>query len=134
MKAGARRAQRGLTLMEVLIAIVVVGLGVGVFLKLQDGLGSTLAGNRKMMSAGQMSEKHIEAMRISIARDTIGNWPPKDTSFSENGLKLVRTISNAKSLKDGSNLPNVRKVDIVITWGIFKTDSLDVETYVTKRF
>ena len=128
------KAQRGLTLMEILIAIAVIGIGVGVFLKMEGSSGSGMAGNSKMMRAGQLIEKHIEGMRISIARDTLDNWPPPDTSYTENGLKLQRTVSAAKSPKDGSPLPNVRKVDVVVTWGAFKIDSLDVTTYVTKRF
>ena len=79
---GKPRSQSGLSLMEILIALVVIGIGVGVFLKMQKGSGSNLAGNSKMMRAGQLVEKHVEAMRIRIARDTIANWPPKDTSYT----------------------------------------------------
>jgi prepilin-type N-terminal cleavage/methylation domain-containing protein len=126
--------QSGLSLMEILIALVVIGIGVGVFLKMQKGSGSNLAGNSKMMRAGQLVEKHIEAMRIKIARDTVANWPPGDTSYTENLLKVERKISAAASPKTGDDLPNVRKVDIIVSWGKFRQDSLDVSTYVSKRF
>lgn len=131
---GKPRSQSGLSLMEILIAIVVIGIGVGVFLKMQKGSGSNLAGNSKMMRAGQLVEKHIEAMRIRIARDTIVNWPPKDTAYSENVLKLQRKISEARSPKTGDVLPNVRKVEVIISWGKRRQDSLDVTTYVSRRF
>jgi prepilin-type N-terminal cleavage/methylation domain-containing protein len=131
---GKPRSQSGLSLMEILIAIVVIGIGVGLFLKMQKGSGSNLAGNSKMMRAGQLVEKHVEAMRIRIARDTIANWPPKDTAYSENVLKLVRKISEARSPKTGDVLPHVRKVEITISWGKFRQDSLDVTTYVSRRF
>jgi prepilin-type N-terminal cleavage/methylation domain-containing protein len=131
---GKPRSQSGLSLMEILIALVVIAIGVGVFLKMQKGSGNNLAGNSKMMRAGQLVEKHIEAMRISIAKDTIGNWPPKDTGFTENLLKLERKITAATSPKTGAALPNVRKVDITVSWGKFRQDSLDVSTYVSKRF
>lgn len=133
-RAAGARGQAGLSLIEILIAIVVIGAGVGVFLKMGGSSGSSASGNSKMLRAGQLVERHIEAIRIGVARDTIGNWPPDDTSFSENGLKLVRRISQARSPKDNSVLPNVRKVDVIVTWGTFKTDSLDVTTYVAKRF
>ena len=126
--------QRGLTLMEIVIALVVIGLGLGVFLKMEGSSGNNMSSNSKMMRAGQLVEKHVEAIRIGIARDTIANWPPGDTSLTENGLKLVRMISIARSPKDNSVLANVRKVDIIVTWGAFKLDSLDVTTYVTRRF
>ena len=131
---GKPRSQSGLSLMEILIALVVIGIGVGVFLKMQKGSGTNLAGNSKMMRAGQLVEKHIEAMRISIAKDTLANWPPKDTVYTENLLKIERKVTAAVSPKTGAGLPNVRKVDIIISWGKFRQDSLDVSTYVSRRF
>jgi prepilin-type N-terminal cleavage/methylation domain-containing protein len=126
--------QRGLTLLEIMIAIVVIGIGIGIFLKMQKNSGSNMAGNSKMMRAGQIVEKHVEAIRISIARDTIANWPPRDTTYTENLLKVERKVSEAKSPKTLDILPNVRKVDITISWGKFRQDSLDVSTYVSRRF
>jgi prepilin-type N-terminal cleavage/methylation domain-containing protein len=126
--------QRGLTLLEIMIAIVVIGIGIGIFLKMQKNSGSNMAGNSKMMRAGQIVEKHVEAIRISIARDTIANWPPRDTTYTENLLKVVRKVSAAKSPKTLTDLPNVRKVDLTISWGKFRQDSLDVSTYVSRRF
>ena len=131
---GRLERQRGLSMMEILIALVVIGIGIGVFLRMEGGAGSSMAGNGKMLRAGQLVEKHLEAMRIGIARDTVGNWPPGDTSYSESGLKITRTVSAARSPKDNTLLGNVRRVDLIVTWGTFKTDSLDVETYVAKRF
>jgi prepilin-type N-terminal cleavage/methylation domain-containing protein len=128
------KRQRGLTLLEIMIAIVVIAIGVGLFLKMQKNSGSNMAGNSKMMRAGQIVEKHVEAIRISIARDTIMNWPPHDTAYTEDMLKVDRKISAAKSPKTSANLPNVRKVDIIISWGNSHQDSLDVTTYVSRRF
>jgi prepilin-type N-terminal cleavage/methylation domain-containing protein len=131
---GKPRFQDGLSLMEILIALVVIAVGVGVFLKMQKGSGSNLAGNSKMMRAGQLVEKHIEAMRIKIARDESANWPPRDTNYTEDILKVERKISDATSPKTGDVLPNVRKVDIIISWGKSHQDSLDVTTYVSRKF
>jgi Tfp pilus assembly protein PilV len=128
------RSQAGISLMEILIALVLIGIGVGVFIRMQKSSGSNMAGTGKMMRAGQLVEKHIEAIRISIARDTLANWPPGDTAYSEGGLMVVRRISGANSPKTGAPLANVRKVDLVVTWGNLHLDSLDVSTYVTRKF
>ena len=133
MKVPAARGQTGLTLMEVLIALVVVSIGVGLFMTLQKNSGSWLAGNSKLLRAGQLVEREMEAIRIGVARDTIGNWPPRDTSFKDNRITLVRTISQARSPKTNLLLPNVRKVDIVTSWGPGQNDSLRISTYVAKR-
>ena len=126
--------QRGLTLLEIMIAIVVIGIGIGVFLTMQKSSGRNMSGNGKMMRAGQIVEKHVEAIRINIARDTVANWPPRDTTYTENLLKVVRKVSAAKSPKTGDDLPNVRKVELIISWGQSHQDSLDVSTYVSRRF
>lgn len=128
------RGQRGLSLIEIMIALVVVGVGIGIFVRLQGNSGSRLSGNSKMMMAGQLVEKNVEAIRINIARDTLANWPPHDTSFTEGRLKLVRKISGANSPKSGAVLPNVRKVDLIVSWGSGTLDSMDVTTYVARRF
>lgn len=134
---GARRpeaGQRGLTLIEILIALVVVGVAVGLFMTLQRNSGSRLAGNSNLLKAGQIIEKHMEAMRISVARDTVANWPPRDTAYVETLIRVARTVSPARSPKNNAVLPNVRKVDIVATWGQGKVDTLNISTYVAKRF
>jgi prepilin-type N-terminal cleavage/methylation domain-containing protein len=125
--------QGGLTLLEILIAIVVVGIAVSLFMNLQRRSGSRLAGNSNLLKAGQIIERHMEAMRISIARDTVANWPPRDTSFKENRITLVRRISAARSPKTGDLLPNVRRVDVITAWGTGQGDSLNISTYVAKR-
>ena len=132
---GTRRSgQSGLTLTEVLIALVVISIGVGVFLQMQKRSGANFAGNSRMMRAGQLVEKNVEAMRISIARDTIANWPPHDTSFTENSIVFKRVILPAASPKKAEPLPNVRQVLITVTWGKAHSDTLDVATYVSRRF
>jgi Tfp pilus assembly protein PilV len=133
-RANPTGGQAGLSLIEILIAILVIGAGVGIFMKMNGTSGTSASGSSKMMRAGQLVERHIESIRIGVARDTIGNWPPDDTSFTEDGLTVKRKVSTARSPKDNSVLPNVRKVDVIVTWGAFKSDTLDVTTYVAKRF
>ncbi len=126
--------QSGLTLLEIMIAVVVVGIGVGLFITLQNSSGSRLAGNSNLLKAGQIVEKHMEAIRISIAGDTVSNWPPGDTTYLENRIKVVRKVSSARSPKTNALLPNVRKVDLIASWGTGKSDTLNISTYVAKRF
>lgn len=121
-------------MLEILIALVVVGVAVGLFMTLQRNSGSRLAGNSNLMRAGQIIEKHMEAMRIAVARDTLSNWPPRDTSYTESRIKVARTVTQARSPKNNAVLPNVRKVDIVANWGSGKLDTLNISTYVAKRF
>lgn len=132
--AGASRGQGGFTLIEILIALLVVGIGVGVFMKMQSSSGTRLSGSSRMLKAGQIIEKHMEAMRIVIAQDTVSNWPPRDTAYVEDRLNVVRRVSPAHSPKSGEPLVNVRRVELSVAWGRKASDSLRISTYVAKRF
>lgn len=134
IRTGNHGPQSGLTLIEILIALIIIGIAVGLFLNLSGRSGSRLSGNSRMLMAGQLVEKHVESIRISIAQDTIANWPPRDTSFVEGRLRLARTISSATSPKTGLALPNVRKVRLNVSWGTGALDSLNITTHVTRRF
>lgn len=132
--AGGPRGQGGLTLIEILIALVVVGFGVVLFLKMQSSSGTRLSNSSHMLQAGQIVEKHMEAIRVKIAQDTVSNWPPRDTAYVENRLNVVRRVSPARSPKTGEVLANVRRVDLSVAWGRRPTDSLRISTYVAKKF
>ena len=125
----------GWSLLETMMAIVVVGIGTSVYMTMQNSSGSVSKSNSNLFKAGQLIEKHIEGMRNTVAKDTINNWPPKDVDTTENTLKLKRTISDATSPKPPyAVVTNVKKVDIVVSWGNGVMDELKVTTYVSKRF
>lgn len=133
-KTHAGRMQQGLTLIEILVALVVVGVGVGTFVKLQRNASARLSANGSLMRAGQLVERHMEGIRIQVARDTLAFWPPRDTVVTEGRIRLVRRISTAHSPAGGRALPNVRKVDLIVSWGSGHQDSLEISSYVTRRF
>jgi prepilin-type N-terminal cleavage/methylation domain-containing protein len=125
---------RGMTLLEVLFAMIVVGVGSVLFFKMQKTSSGQARSNSQIMKAGQLIEKQVEFVRITVSGDTVKNWPPRDTTVTENGIKLVRTLSSTQSPKDGAPLPGVRRLDITASWGDGKQDTLKVSTYVSKKF
>lgn len=135
MKAGG--GTRGWSLLESLVAIVVLGLGVLMYMRMQ-GRSSTLSrGNADMFKAGQLLERHVEAMRVRIAQDTTRNWPPQDTFLVDpvhSHISLETRVRRAMSPKDGAILPGVRQVDITVGWGPRPLDTMRVTTFVSKIF
>jgi prepilin-type N-terminal cleavage/methylation domain-containing protein len=132
-----RRGQRGWSLIEVVAAIVVVGLGVSLYVKVNKMSSSGSGTNSRMLIAGKMIEKHLEDMRIAIAADTARNWPPPSLSVPAappHRISLVRRVGPAHSPKDGALVRNVVRVDLVAQWTLPTRDSLKVTTYVAKRF
>ncbi len=129
--------ESGWSLIEALAAIVIVGIGIALFTKVQQMSSRDSGTNSKILVAGKLIEKHLEDMRITIARDTIKNWPPIGLSIAAtapDNVALTRTISAAFSPKDGVPVNNVVKVDLMATWTAPKVDTLLVTTYVSKRF
>jgi hypothetical protein len=121
----------------VLAAVVVVGLGIALFVKVQGMSNRGSGTNSKQLVAGRMIEKFVEDTRIKIAQDTASNWPPRDTTITTGGpsyITLTSTVSDALSPKDNQLVANVKRLDIACRWTSPIRDSLKVSTYVAKRF
>jgi Tfp pilus assembly protein PilV len=131
------KPESGASLIEVMGAIIMVGIGVALFLRVQGSSTKDSTTNSKMLVAGKMVEGLLEDTRISIFKDTLVNWPPKDTvvaAAAPNFIRLSRTVSNAYSPKDGALVNNVKQLVIKASWTFPKKDSVEITTYVSKRF
>lgn len=136
-KDANRTSERGWSLIETLAAIVVVGIGVTLFTKVQRMSSQQSGSNSKILVAGKMIEKHLEDTRIKVSQDTNANWPPVSQTLSPtipNNITLVSTVSNALSPEDGAVVINVKRLDIKASWTQPYKDSLVITTYVAKRF
>jgi prepilin-type N-terminal cleavage/methylation domain-containing protein len=129
--------ERGWSLIEVMAAIVVIGIGITLFAKVQKMASQQSNTNSKMLMAGKLIEKYLEDTRINIAQNPIANWPPANKTISPvppDYITLVSTISNALSPVDGIAVTNVKRVDIKASWNKPYADSLKITTYVSKQF
>lgn len=132
-----RHREMGWSLIEALAAIVVVGIGITLFAKVQKMTNGDSATNSRILMAGKMIEQHLEDTRILIAKDTLKNWPPPNkiiAATEPNFITLESRRSNAFSPKDGGLVINVVRLDIIAHWKNPRVDTLKVTTYVAKRF
>jgi prepilin-type N-terminal cleavage/methylation domain-containing protein len=130
-------AQRGWTLLEVLAATIVVGLGLALFTRVQHSSSRGSGENSRILQAGKAIEQFLEDTRIKIAKDTTVNFPPTNATIAAtapNFIAIKSTVSNALSPVDGSVVANVKRLDITASWTRPYADSLKVTTYVSKRF
>jgi hypothetical protein len=131
------RKERGFSLLEALAALLVVGLGIVLFLKVQNMTGHARGTNVKKLAAGKLIEKYVEDTRIAIQRDTLANWPPRSRLLPPeppHDIALEIVVGQARSPKDGSLVQNVRSLQITATWTRPVPDTLKVSTYVSRRF
>jgi prepilin-type N-terminal cleavage/methylation domain-containing protein len=137
METGSSQRQRGWTLIEVLAAVVVVGIGLLFFSRVQHSSSRGSGENSRILVAGKMLEKFLEDTRITIARDTTHNWPPITRTVAAAApdyITIRSTVSPAYSPVDGAVVNNVMRMDLVASWARPYADSLTVSTYVSKRF
>lgn len=105
-----------------------------IFFSNQNSSWNKTIGAKKMLVAGNMIERQIEAMRIAIDRSPQYSFPPQSSQKTENDIKLTWTVSAATRPTDGADLSNVRKCDFVASWGKGNNDTLKVTTYISKMF
>lgn len=126
---------RGFALMEIIMILVILGIiGANVVHVMNSSWRRTESSNR-MLIAGQMIERQIEQMRIAVDEDPDDNFPPNDSTFTENGITLEWTLSSVNRLTDPSTeVNNARKGEFTACWGTRKGDTLNVTTYFSKNF
>jgi Tfp pilus assembly protein PilV len=128
--------ETGWSLIEVLFSIVVLGIGVALFMQMQNRASSMNRTNSNLHTAAGLIEKHVESLREKISQNTAKNWPPHDTSYADekySHINLTRTVNEAVSPIDGMVLPGVRKINLVVAWGNQSMDTIRITTYVSKN-
>jgi prepilin-type N-terminal cleavage/methylation domain-containing protein len=134
---GQIRSSCGFSLLEILLVMVIVGIiGVNIMI-FQTSSWKTTSTSNRMLVAGQMIEKQVEKLRMYIDVDPKNRFPPKDSSYTENGITLSWKFTDASRpigpLPRGP-MANVRKCDLTAIWGKNRGDTLLVTTYLAKYF
>lgn len=126
---------RGLALMEIILILVIIGIIGARIISFQASSWKRTGTSNRMLVAGQMIERQVEKMRMHVDSDPDNNFPPGDSTFSENGITLECTVSPVYRFTDPSKaLDHVRKCELTASWGSGKDDSLNVTAYLSKNF
>jgi len=73
----------GFSLLEILVSLVIVGIiGVSI-IALQTSVWKRSATSNRLLVAGQLIEKQIESIRLTIDQDPTSNFPPVNGSIVE---------------------------------------------------
>jgi hypothetical protein len=103
---------------------------------LQTSVWKRSTTSNRLLVAGQLIEKQIESIRMTIDQNPTSNFPPKEGSIAENGISLTWKVLSAYRPKGATStdLKNVRRCVFTATWGPNKGDTLLVTTYIAKYF
>ena len=132
---------RGLTLMEVLLTIFFLGISASIFMICQKSSWSQTSNMNRLMSAGQIIEKQIEARRMWIAEDPVQNFATFKSTTSDTivdntvspPVKVLWEI-NPGETPELDSIENVRKVELTACWGRGPNDTLRVQTCIARDF
>jgi prepilin-type N-terminal cleavage/methylation domain-containing protein len=116
------RTRSGMTLLEILVTVVVVGAGLSISLMLSQQATVNKMKAKRLMDAGHAIESAIERVRIQIAASpgtaasptaeaTEGNFPPVNTTWNDTDLTnniIVECKVTASTDGSGRVMGNVR--------------------------
>jgi prepilin-type N-terminal cleavage/methylation domain-containing protein len=139
-----KRESGGFTLIEVLLAMIVISVSAVAVLMWQKTSWSQTSATNRLMVAGHVITKQIEKQRLTIAENPLVNF----ASFVQNSsmvivdssitpyLQAQWTIYSPDSLKDPNNndIMTARKVKICVGYGTRPTDTLTVITAISRDF
>jgi prepilin-type N-terminal cleavage/methylation domain-containing protein len=125
----------GFTLIEVLIAIVVIGITAGIIAKLQNSTWVSTRRTNNRLVAAQLITRQVETMRINIAMDSATYWPPVAGSLTDaaSRLPMAWTVSTVNDPL-GVSIARVRAVRYVVHWTSTRAESLVVPTMLSHDF
>ena len=125
MRIGGRRGEDGLTVVEVLVAVVLMAAGVGAasgLMVMATGQGSL---SKRGTDAAALAGQEIERARdLSFAAMTAGNIVTTYTVGSD-----VYTVTRTTTISDPA--PNVNRIHVAVTWGGGGVKRYDTETLLT---
>ncbi len=132
--ASLPRDERGTTLMEILIALVVLSIGVLAVAQLFPAGSRTQVQNRQMSSANYYVQQTFEELRSlgwSDASMSVGRHPAGTAVDSLGSTKTLRRFYNVDILP--APLDNLKRVVVTMTWNkVNATRSLRDTLYMRK--
>jgi len=130
----------GLTLVEVLIAMVIICVCAVSFLLFQKTSWSQATKTNRYLLAGQVIQKQIEKKRMWIASDALTNYNlfkgygtvTDVDSTTTPRITIKYNIYDTLHAPDGTAVKNACQVDVLASWGT--SDTLKVTTCFARDF
>lgn len=109
MRARARRRQRGFTLLEVLVALAIVAMSLGLLYR-SSGTSARNAGDIDQMQRAVVLAESLRDLRDSVSAD---GW--QDAGTSAGYAWQVRSAPYATGVQ-GANVPRLHEIHIAVSW------------------
>lgn len=140
------KGANGFTLVEVLLAMIIIATSAVAVLMWQKTSWSQSSATNKLILAGQVVEKQLEAQRMNIANNPNANFTAYKTGFdNRDSLVADQTVTPPIYVRwhafdtlhdpNGHLITDVLKLNAAAYWvGAKPSDTLFVETRIAKNF
>ena len=129
------RKNAGFTLLEILIAMAILGISTGVFLNAAWSAWTETRNANHLYLAGHLIEKRIEALRIDIEKNPAAGYWPGNSTVTDGGITVSWVLSPPIDITGGGSPPaDVKQLRIVAYWQTVGPESLVVETHLSRDF
>jgi prepilin-type N-terminal cleavage/methylation domain-containing protein len=145
MKKTLLNNTHGFSLIEVLLAVIMIAICAIGMLMWQKSSWLQTSNTNKLMVAGQVIEKQIEKQRMIIAENPVVNFDQFTYTFL-NKTVILTDSSTTPFIKvrwnvydnlldpSGHSVRNVYQVKLAAWWGTQKVDTLKVTTCIARNF
>jgi prepilin-type N-terminal cleavage/methylation domain-containing protein len=131
----------GFSILELLVTITIVVITLSLTLYWQKSSWKRNASANRLTIAAEIIEKQVESRRLLIARDPEVHYSKfkslSDTTIIDNSVSPYVSVKwTVKPEYDpkGVAIENVRRVNLIASWGKEKGDSLSIVTCIGKNF
>ena len=114
MTQPSRSRQRGVTLIESLVAFAVLGLGLVALLRAQPELRAHAELARQRSEAVRLAQQEIEGLRGFASLDELSALGDHDRTVEPDGLGSPRYALERRV--DAASWPRSRAIDVTVTW------------------
>jgi prepilin-type N-terminal cleavage/methylation domain-containing protein len=131
-----RHSTRGFSIVELLVSMVIIGIGVLVLVGLDRQKWRNVASGNHIETSVRLIESYIEKAKVRIKEDPAQEYPPRDTTFSSGAVNVAVTVSTAyDNQPTPAALTNVKRVAFRATWSVNGVaDTLNLVTCIAKNF
>jgi len=113
--------QKGFTLIEILLVMAIFSIGILAIMTLQITAINSNAKARRIMMGSIILADQFEKL-ISADYASPGLTPGAATSFADSGIVVERNITTTP-------IPNIKKIDLTVTWDVTAGKSYKVTYY-----
>jgi len=130
-----RKWTGGFSLLEVLIAVFIIGVVVQVANQVQQATWTGTRNNGNMLAATRLIGSAIEQTRANIMYAPTLFWPPRDTSYTDiSGIAMAWAVTGTTD-KKGVTCDSLRQIDYTARWSAGgRPDSVTLTTFMSYDF